>query len=953
MLHLSGKTMIAFLLLFFVFQSKAQMTVNNVATATALAQKLVGDGISISNVTFTGNLQMTGIFTKTGPQQPLLDSGIVLTTGFAKTLGANIGVNNTNGNTASNNFASKSWGLNGDANLASALGLPLSDLKDACVLEFDFVPIGDSVRFKYVFGSEEYDPIFACSQYNDAFAFFISGPGITGLKNIALVPNTNQPVSISTINQVYGASGGPCFANTQYYVDNTNGRVVNYDGLTKTLVAREQVIPCQTYHLKLVISDVVDGVWDSGVFLEARSLESNVITLQTSGPVDASGNTYVVEGCTPAVVEVRRQSSDPLPATVMLAYGGTALNGIDIQTLPDSVIIPANDSIATLNVSAIADNLPEGIEQFIIYTLQYSVVGCNVVAASDSIIINIHDQDTLLISPDTIRICRNSSTQFTAPPGFGSYQWSPAGIFNDPSISNPIAHPVADSTNIICIAANGTCESKGTAFVYWKMLKKDSVINVNCAGQSTGTIFTSTGPEWNNPQFTLDGGTAQGAGVFTNLPVGNYVVEVSDASMGCTDSLHISIIQQYPDLQITGANIVDGGCTYGANGTATITATGGNPAYQYSSDGTSFQNTPALSLPPGTYTITVKDQSGCLATYPNVVVTYINSLTLALSSDTTIICEGTSTNLHAQSNAATLQWLPAGSLNNPAAPNVVASPIVPTMYQVIATLGICQMKDSIFLDVNAAPHPNAGPDQIICFGGSTVLGGTGGVSYMWTPATYLSNANISDPDVNRPQNITYQLHVVDANGCSSLIPDDVKITLLPPAQLYVGNDTVVAVSQPLQLHAMDVNHTGFTSYTWEPAQVFNNPNISSPVAILTNEFNTLIVYAETPGHCVGTDTIKVRTYVGPYVYVPSAFTPNGDGTNDVLRPILVGMKRFEFFRVYNRYGQLMFSTSREGEGWDGMFKGKRQGLGTFVWMVDAVDYKGNHYFRKGTTTIVQ
>ena len=104
---------------------------------------------------------------------------------------------------------------------------------------------------------------------------------------------------------------------------------------------------------------------------------------------------------------------------------------------------------------------------------------------------------------------------------------------------------------------------------------------------------------------------------------------------------------------------------------------------------------------------------------------------------------------------------------------------------------------------------------------------------------------------------------------------------------------------------------------------------------------------------MGTDTIKVRTYVGPYVYVPSAFTPNGDGTNDVLRPILVGMKRFEFFRVYNRYGQLMFSTSREGEGWDGMFKGKRQGLGTFVWMVDAVDYKGNHYFRKGTTTIVQ
>jgi len=97
----------------------------------------------------------------------------------------------------------------------------------------------------------------------------------------------------------------------------------------------------------------------------------------------------------------------------------------------------------------------------------------------------------------------------------------------------------------------------------------------------------------------------------------------------------------------------------------------------------------------------------------------------------------------------------------------------------------------------------------------------------------------------------------------------------------------------------------------------------------------------------------VRTYVGPYVYIPSAFTPNGDGLNDELKPILVGIKRFEYFRVYNRYGQLMFATSREGEGWDGMFKGKRQGQGTFVWMVSAVDYKGNQIFQKGTTTILQ
>jgi len=946
-------TVFLLVLLLFTFHSKGQMTINNAPSALALAQKLVGDGISISNVTFSGNLLMTGIFNKTGAGQPMLDSGIVLTSGLAKTTSANTAVNNTNGGIATNNFTSKSWGSPGDANLASALGLPVSSLHDACVLEFDFVPVGDSIRFKYVFGSEEYDPLFACSEFNDAFAFFISGPGITGLKNIALVPNTIQPVSISSINQVYGASGGPCFANTQYYVNNENGRVVNYDGLTATLTAHERVVPCQTYHLKLVVSDVVDAVWDSGVFLEARSLESNVINLASDGPVDATGNPYVVEGCAPTAVTIRRERANPLEAVVQLAYGGNAINGVDVQTLPDSVTIPANDSITVIHVEAIADAIPEGVEQLIIYTLQYSLSGCNVVTSLDTIIINIHDQDTLFINPDTIQICRNSEIQLTAPPGFGAYQWSPSGIFNNTAINDPVVHPVGDSTHVECIASNGTCVSKGTAFVYWKMLKVDSITNVNCTGQSTGIIYTSAGADWDNPQFTLDNGTAQDSGVFNNLPVGNYIVRVTDASMGCSDTSHIQIIQQYPDLQITNAEIIDGGCTTGANGTATITVEGGNPAYSYSADGTNFQNSPALSLPPGTYTVTATDQSGCLASMPNVVVTYINSLTLSLSSDTTVICEGTSTNLHAQSNAASLQWSPSESLNNTTAADVVASPVITTKYFVNATLGICNLMDSILLNVHAAPHPDAGEDQVICFGGSTSLSGSGGISYMWTPVSYLSDPNIPDPDVNRPQNITYQLNVIDANGCISLIPDAVKITLLPPAELFAGNDTVVAVNQPLQLHAIDVNHTGFTSYEWEPAPVFNNPHISSPVAILTNEFNTLIVFAETPGHCVGTDTIKVHTYVGPEVYVPSAFTPNNDGLNDILRPVLVGMKRFNYFRVYNRYGQLIFSTSREGEGWDGKYKGKLQNLGTFVWMVDAIDYKGNHIFRKGTTSILQ
>lgn len=275
------------------------------------------------------------------------------------------------------------------------------------------------------------------------------------------------------------------------------------------------------------------------------------------------------------------------------------------------------------------------------------------------------------------------------------------------------------------------------------------------------------------------------------------------------------------------------------------------------------------------------------------------------------------------------------------------------MYRVTATLGICSLVDSIPLAVNAAPVPDAGENQTICFGGSTQLQGSGGVAFTWTPSSYLSNTQVEDPLVDHPTNITYSLAVVDANGCHSLRNDDVKITLLPPAELYTGKDTVVAVNQPLYLHAIDVNHTGFTTYNWTPAGVMNNPDIPNPIATLTDEYNTLIVYASTPSGCTGTDTIKVQTYKGPEVYVPNAFTPNGDGLNDILKPVLVGMRSFGYFHVFNRYGQMIFSAASQGEGWDGRFQGKMQGMGTYIWMVEAVDYKGNRVFRKGYVSIMQ
>ena len=173
-----------------IFQIKAQITVTNTNNANQLAQKLVGPGVIITNASTLCNQNQAGIFKVTTANLGI-DSGIVLTTGLAATNVPNYGVNGTQINTATAN-----QGTGGDADLTALAGVSTFD---RCILEFDFTAKGDSIFFQYVFGSEEY-PQYNCSNYNDVFGFFITGPGYPTPKNIALVPGTNIPVAINSVN---------------------------------------------------------------------------------------------------------------------------------------------------------------------------------------------------------------------------------------------------------------------------------------------------------------------------------------------------------------------------------------------------------------------------------------------------------------------------------------------------------------------------------------------------------------------------------------------------------------------------------------------------------------------------------------------------------------------------------------------------------------------------------
>ena len=187
---------------------------------------------------------------------------------------------------------------------------------------------------------------------------------------------------------------------------------------------------------------------------------------------------------------------------------------------------------------------------------------------------------------------------------------------------------------------------------------------------------------------------------------------------------------------------------------------------------------------------------------------------------------------------------------------------------------------------------------------------------------------------------------------SSIQPDAVSVHVTPAVKIFAGRDTVAAINQPIQLNAVELGTAGVTSYSWSPGLYLNNTSIANPVATLPQD-HRYVVTGITADGCEGADDILIKVYLGPDIYVPTGFTPDNNGMNDILRAIPVGIKEFRYFRVYNRWGQMIFSTQDPKRGWDGRINGLTQPTSSFIWLAEAIDFKGNLINRKGIVTIIR
>jgi gliding motility-associated-like protein len=835
---------------------------------------LTGSGVAVFGATLTCPPNASGKFNVVSSSLGF-DSGIVLTSGTAVTVGSTIGVNVIDGLTpgASSNFASTDNGAPGDADLTTLAGMTSLD---ACILEFDFKPAGDSVKFQYVFGSEEYTS-YTCTSFNDMFGFLISGGVYATPTNLAKVPGTSIPVCINSVNCGPTGSGSlpTCTALgagspfCAYYVNNfaSTTSYVTYDGITTVLTALALVNPCDTYHLKLGVADATDRVLDSGVFLKAGSLSSNVTTSITA--TGTSGLPYCIRGCAPGNFIISRPTPDSTPLVVTYVVSGSAVNGYDYATIGTTITIPTYEDTALLNINPLI--VPAVGPKVVTITIMVADPCTGALSPGATANLTILDSFAFrIITPDTA-ICQGEYVQIIAVgdtlfDSILNYTWTPSATLNDDTVLNPIATPTVTTTYTLTgtTAAILGCAPKSvdvTINVYNPTFTHITGTNPTVCGAANGTITLhglQTGfpdtvhyiyngtPQPPLPMVVTPGGTI----TLTGLCAGIY--DSIWVKVGVCSTLvrgPITLVNPAPPTVTVDSPVVNTCVGVSVPLHAFVTPSGASVNYSWAPS-TGLSSTtiwnPVVTPPAAgdvTYTVTITpvvSGTPCPGTAceRTATVTVHTLGDVILHNPDTAICLGESVQVRITgSNEYTYVWTPTVGVSNPNIKTPIITPTVNTTYSVVASYAHCPNKTrKFFIEVDTAAHPVTISDTI-CLGMSftvdlTVPGSTGTGNgyyhYQWTPPGFVSNDTMPNPTITPTvvgtfvYTVTTQPHAV-----SCAVNNIVSLEVLPNFVNIATPDTAVCFPDSIQIFTTG-GHSVF-NYQWIPTAGIPNPNTFSPV----------------------------------------------------------------------------------------------------------------------------
>jgi gliding motility-associated-like protein len=526
--------------------------------------------------------------------------------------------------------------------------------------------------------------------------------------------------------------------------------------------------------------------------------------------------------------------------------------------------------------------------------------------------------------------CINFTDQTTNNPV--SWNWTFPGGNPPSSVSqnpNNICFNTAGTYTVVLTAsnANGTDSASLTIIVNPPPVAQINGTQTVCLGQSANLTASPNSSTylWNT------GATTQS---INPTPTVNTTFTVTVTSGSCSDTATFAVtVHPLPTVTTTAnTSICQGALPVQLNTTGGLTYTW-SPATGLSC--TNCANPTANPAATTTYTVTGTDLNGCVDTA--IVTITVNPLPVITSSaNPAVVCSGQPVTLTG-TGGSTYVWSPGNSTGT----SITVTPTANTTYTVVGTdANGCTNSSTVTVTVNFPPTATASPDVTICEGNSATLTAGGGGTYLWSSGSTTSTITVSPT-------VTTQYSVVVTNNCGSdTAYTTVNVNPLPNAN--AGSSVTIYQGQSTQLGA-----SGGGTYQWIPPTDLSCTNCPNPVAS-PMQTTTYCVIVTSSGNCVDSScmTVFVEPLICGEVFVPSGFSPNNDGMNDILY-VRGNCITKMLFRVYNRWGEKVYEGTDPTKGWEGTLDGKPLNAAVFVYDLEATLIDGQVVKMKGNVSLVK
>ena len=470
-------------------------------------------------------------------------------------------------------------------------------------------------------------------------------------------------------------------------------------------------------------------------------------------------------------------------------------------------------------------------------------------------------------------------------------------------------------------------------------------------GSNIGNTITATLPNCNWTQFytTWNSGNNTAA----SIAIVNKNTEVQGNDFALDDISFSPVIIKRDSVKIT----ID---TPFVKTNADTTICAGKPVQLTSIGAASYNWSPANGLnnagianPVATpvvtteYIVTGTSSKGCTAA--DTVVISANPLPVITRTADTTICQNIPAQLWA-TGGVTYAWTPIASLSNAAIANPIASPVSNTIYHVTVTsINNCIALDSVSISIRPAAVFAVSPPDTTCFNTAVQLLASGGDTYLWSPAALVTNPNIANPSSAGNADAAYTVFIKE-NTCntSNTLTTSLKVLPVPVISVSKSNDITCSLGSA-QLVA-----TGAGAYTWLPATALNNNTIANPVASPTATTLYVVTGTDPVTKCTTTSSINVffKKEGEPKFFIPSAFSPNGDGKNDCFKVSHFNYLKSVDITIFNRFGNMVFHSTTDDNCWDGMYKGNPASPGNYVYYIKT-ENNCAIFYKKGNLLLIR